>query len=97
MKKNGMYTVSLLRAQNTFTFGLSRTCYRETRGFSLSQTSVVVIDLTTNMKLALITENYGVQKSLVVFYLMKDLHPEFFTNHLICIRKMLNDGQFVRL
>jgi hypothetical protein len=37
VKKKGPCTVSLMRAQNTFTFGLSRTCSRETRGFSLLQ------------------------------------------------------------
>jgi hypothetical protein len=37
MKKKGPYTVSLLRAQNTFTFGLSRTCSKEARGYSLPQ------------------------------------------------------------
>jgi hypothetical protein len=31
------YTLSLLRAQNTFAFGLPRTCSKETRGFSLPQ------------------------------------------------------------
>jgi hypothetical protein len=37
MKKEGSYTLSLLRAQNTFTYWLSRTCFRETSGFSLTQ------------------------------------------------------------
>jgi hypothetical protein len=37
MKKKGLYTVSLPRAQNTFTFGLSRTRSRKTRGLSLPQ------------------------------------------------------------
>jgi hypothetical protein len=52
---------------------------------------VVGIDLTTDMKRALITGNYGVQKSLVL-YPMKHLHMEFLTNHLICIRKVLYNG-----
>jgi hypothetical protein len=49
------------------------------------------------MKRAFITENYGVQKSLNVSYPMKHLHTEFLTNHLNSIRKVLNDGYFVRL
>jgi hypothetical protein len=65
---------SLLRAQNTFTFGLSRTCSRETRGFSLPQI------LTTAIKFAFITENDGVQKSLIVLYPMKHLRTEFVTS-----------------
>jgi hypothetical protein len=35
MNKKGPYTLSLLRAQNTFTFELSRTCSRKTLGFSM--------------------------------------------------------------
>jgi hypothetical protein len=46
----------------------------------------------TDMKHALITENYRVQNSLIILYPMKHLHTEFITNHLICIRKVLNDG-----
>jgi hypothetical protein len=84
MKKKWLYALSLLWAQNKFTFGLTRTCSRETSGFSLSQ--------TTDMKHALITGNYGVQKSFIVLYLMKHLRTEFLTNHLICICKALNDG-----
>jgi hypothetical protein len=34
----------------------------------------VGIDLTPDMKRALISENYGVQKSLIFLYLMKHLH-----------------------
>jgi hypothetical protein len=34
MKKRGPYTLSLLMAQNTFTFGLSQTCSREARGWT---------------------------------------------------------------
>jgi hypothetical protein len=41
--KKGPYTLSLLRAQNTFTVGLSRTFSRKTRGFSLPQ----ILQLTT--------------------------------------------------
>jgi hypothetical protein len=44
---------------------------------------MVGIDLTTDMKHALLTENYGVQKSLVL-YPMKHLRIEFLMNHLIC-------------
>jgi len=44
------------------------------------------------MKRALITENYGVQKFPIVLYPLKHLHTEFLTNHIICIRKVLNDG-----
>jgi hypothetical protein len=42
-----------------------------------------------DLKRALITENYGVQKSLIVLYPTKYLHTEFLTNLLICIRKVL--------
>jgi hypothetical protein len=52
----------------------------------------VGINLTTDMKRALITQNSGVQKSLIIFYPTKYLHTEFLTNHLTCIRKVLNDG-----
>jgi hypothetical protein len=45
-----------------------------------------------DMKRALITENYGAQKSLIVLYPMKHLRTEFLTNNYICIRKVLNDG-----
>jgi hypothetical protein len=37
MKKKGPYTLSSLRAQNTFTYELSRTYSRKARGFSLLQ------------------------------------------------------------
>jgi hypothetical protein len=36
--------------------------------------AVVGTDFTTDMKHAIITENYGVQKSIVVLYPMKHLH-----------------------
>jgi hypothetical protein len=52
--------------------------------------AVVVINLTTKMKCAHITENYKVQKSLALY--PKHLHTAFLTNHLICIPKVLNDG-----
>ena len=38
--------------------------------FAAPDPAVVGIDLTTDMKRALITENYGVQKSLIVLYAM---------------------------
>jgi hypothetical protein len=50
--------------------------------FTAPDPAVVGNDLTTNMKRALITENYP----------MKHLQTEFLTNHLICIHKVLNDG-----
>jgi hypothetical protein len=65
---------SLLRAQNTFTFGLSAIYSKETRIFAAPDPAVVVMDLTTAMKRSLITENYGVQKSLIVLYVKKHLH-----------------------
>jgi hypothetical protein len=34
----------------------------------------VGIDLTTDMKCALITENYGIQKYIIVWYPVKHLH-----------------------
>jgi hypothetical protein len=40
-----------------------------------------------SLKRAIITENYGVQKSHIVLYPKKHLHTEFLTYHLICIRK----------
>jgi hypothetical protein len=70
-----------LRAQNTFTFGLSRTCSSKTRGFYASPDSaVLVIDLTTDVKHVFITENYGVQSSLIVLHPTKHLRTEFLTN-----------------
>jgi hypothetical protein len=59
--------------------------------FAASDPAVVGTDLTTDMKRVLITENYGVQKSLIVLYPMGHLRTEFLTNYLICIRKVLND------
>jgi hypothetical protein len=50
------------------------------------------VGLATVMKRAPITENYGDRKSLIVLYSVKHLHIEFIANHLICIRKVLNDG-----
>jgi hypothetical protein len=89
MKKKGPYTLPMLRAQNTFTFGLPLTCTRKTRGFFAAlDPAVVGIELATDMKRALVTENYGVRKSLIVFYLMKHLHTEFVTNYRICIRNV---------
>jgi hypothetical protein len=55
MKKNGAYTLSLLRAKNEFTFGLSRTC---SRIFAAPDPAVVDIDLITDRKHAFIIENY---------------------------------------
>jgi hypothetical protein len=43
---------------------------------------------------ALITENYRVQKSLIVLYPMKYLHTEIFMKHLICIHKVLKTLYF---
>jgi hypothetical protein len=54
--------------------------------------AVLDFDLTTDMKGALITENYGIQKSLIVFYPMKHLLTSFLTNHHICIHEVLKDG-----
>jgi hypothetical protein len=45
-----------------------------TRIFAAPDPAVVGIDLTTDMKRALITENYRVQRSLIVLYPMKHLH-----------------------
>jgi hypothetical protein len=73
MKKKGPYILSLLRAQNTFTFG----CQEHVPGRHVvvgPDPTVVCIDLITNMKCALITENYRVQKSLIVLYPRKHLH-----------------------
>jgi hypothetical protein len=41
---------------------------------SAPDAAVVGIDLIFDMKRALITENYGVQKSLIVLYPIKHLH-----------------------
>jgi hypothetical protein len=54
--------------------------------------AAVGINLTTDMKRALITENHGVRKSLIVLYPMNHLHAEFLTNHIIGFRKVLTDG-----
>jgi hypothetical protein len=47
--------------------------------FAAPELAVVGTDLTTDMKRALITENYGVQKSLIVLYPMKHLHNRNFS------------------
>jgi hypothetical protein len=44
--------------------------------FAAPDPAAVGIDLITDMKRALITENYGVPKSLIVVYPMKHLHTE---------------------
>jgi hypothetical protein len=59
--------------------------------FAAPDPAVVGIGLTTDMKRAFITENYGVQKSLIVLYPMKHLYTESHPNHFIVIRKVLND------
>jgi hypothetical protein len=53
---------------------------------------VVGIGFTSDMKRALTTENYGVQKSLIVLYSMDHLHTEFLADYFICIRMVLNGG-----
>jgi hypothetical protein len=42
--------------------------------FAAPDLAVVVTDLTTNMRRVLFTENYGIQKSLIVLYPTKHLH-----------------------
>jgi hypothetical protein len=42
--------------------------------FAAPDPAVVDIDLATDMKRALFTENYGVQKFLIVLYPIKHLH-----------------------
>jgi hypothetical protein len=70
MKKKGPYTLSLLRAQNTFTFHE----YVPANMFRSPDPAVVNINLTTDMKHVPITDNFGVQKFLNVLYQMKHLH-----------------------
>jgi hypothetical protein len=65
--------------------------------FAAADPAVVGIDPTTEMKRALITENYAGKKSLIILYPMKHLYTEFLTNRHICPRNELNDGWFVRL
>lgn len=60
--------------------------------FAAPNPAGVGIDLITDMKRALISENYGIQKLLIVLYPMKQLHTEFRMNYLICIHKVLNGG-----
>jgi hypothetical protein len=60
--------------------------------FAAPNPAAVGIGITTDTKRALNIEIYGVQKSIIVLYPMKHLHTEFFTNHLICIRKMQTMG-----
>jgi hypothetical protein len=60
--------------------------------FAAPDPAVVGIVLTNYMKPTLITEIQAVRKSLIVLYPMNYLHEEFFTNHIVCIRKVLNDG-----
>jgi hypothetical protein len=93
MKKKGPYTPPLLRAPKHFHLWAVTNMMQGDRWiFVQPDPEVLVIDLTTDMKRVLITENYGVQKSLFVLYPMKHLHREFLTNQLICIREVLNDG-----
>jgi hypothetical protein len=55
----------------------------DTWTFPAPDPAVVCIGLTT--KRAVITESYGAQRSLIVFYPMKHFHTEFLTNHHICM------------
>jgi hypothetical protein len=72
--------------------GAVRSFFVEGAKYAAPEPAAVGTDLTTDMKRALITENYAVQKSLIVSNQMKHLHTEFLTNRLICICKVLNDG-----
>jgi hypothetical protein len=91
-EEEGSVHFSLLRAQNRFVFGAFTNMFQEHMWiFAAPDPAVLDIDLTAAMKHAVITESYGVQKSLIALYPMKYLYTEFLTNHLICIRKELND------
>jgi hypothetical protein len=72
--KKGSYTLSLLRAQHVHLWAVTNIFQEDTWIFATPDPAVVGIDLTTDMKRALITENYGFQKSLIVLYPMKRLH-----------------------
>jgi hypothetical protein len=64
-KKNGSYTLSLLRAQKYFhLWAVTNMFQGDIWIFTAPDPAVVGIDLTTDIKRALITENYRVQKSL---------------------------------
>jgi hypothetical protein len=91
----GPYTLSLLRVQNVVHLWTVTDIFQGDT--CPPDPAVVGIELTTYMKRALMTENYRVQKSLIILYLMKRLHTEFLINHLICIRKAINEGEFVHL
>jgi hypothetical protein len=93
MKKKGLYALSFAEGpKHAHLWAVTNMFQEDTWIFTAPDPAVMVTDLTTDKKRALITENYRIQKSLIVLYPMKHLHTEFLTNHLICIRKVLNDG-----
>jgi hypothetical protein len=65
-------------AKHVYLWAVTNMFQRFTWIFAAPDPAVVGIDLITDMKRALITKNYGVQKSLIVFYPMKYLHNHKF-------------------
>jgi hypothetical protein len=62
--KKGPYTLFAEGSKRVLPLGYHEHVPEGHVDFSCSRPAVVGIDLTTDMKRALITENYGVQKSL---------------------------------
>jgi hypothetical protein len=93
MKKEEPYSHFFAEdAKHVHLWSVTNIFQRETWIFAFPDRTVVGIDLTIDMKRALITENYGVQKSHIILYPMKHLQTGFLINHLICILNVLNDG-----
>jgi hypothetical protein len=72
MKKKGPYTLCWGRKVLSL-WAVTNMFQGETWIFAAPNLAVVGIDFTTDMKCALITESYGVQKSLIVLYPIKYL------------------------
>jgi hypothetical protein len=89
--KNKVRTLFAVDAKHVQLCAVTNIFQEDARIFAAPGPAIVVIDFTTDMKRALITEIYGVQKFLFL-YPLKRLHTEVFTNYLISIRKVLNDG-----
>jgi hypothetical protein len=60
-------------AKHVHLWAVMKMFQRDTWIFVASDLAVAGIDLTTDMKIALIVKNYGVRKSLIVLYPMKHL------------------------
>jgi hypothetical protein len=72
--KNKGRTLFAVGAKHVLVCAVTNIFQEGTWIFAATGPAIVVIGLTTDKKRALITENYGVQKSLIVFYPMKHLY-----------------------